>query len=289
MSVLERARRQAGRSVKRYLARHRTSVPLRKGVAICRSLVDGYNNVDYDMETNGEYWVLSALDRWPLSCFIDAGANIGKWTVAVKRYFPQATVHSFEIHPQTFAALSGHINGLTGVNIVNSGLSDRIEDVQLHCFGNQSELTSAFMQPYFEDLPRHTIAGHAVSGDSYVSRESIGRVDFLKIDVEGMEEKVLRGFEETIRREAIDVIQFEYGIRSVFTHFLLHDFYVHLESRGYAVGKIFPGGVDFRPYAVSDENFQGPNYLACRKAKPEYIQRLASRPRLAPSAALPSD
>jgi hypothetical protein len=55
------------------------------------------------------------------------------------------------------------------------------------------------------------------------------------------------------------------------------DFHEYFEARGYAVGKIYPRGVDFRPYAVSDEDFRGPNYLACRKDKPEYIQRLGSR------------
>ncbi|MGC9946214.1 MAG: FkbM family methyltransferase [Bryobacteraceae bacterium] len=244
-------------------------------MAVCRSLVDGYHNLDYDMETNGEYRVLWVLDGWPLSCFVDAGANIGAWTSAVKRYYPEATVHAFEIHPQTFTALTGTINGLSGVHLVNSGLSDRIEDLQLHCFGDQSQLTSAIAYPHGGDLRRHTITGHAVSGDSYVSQKSIGHIDFLKIDVEGMEDKVLRGFEETIRRDAIDLIQFEYGGDNIFTHFLLRDFYGYFESRGYAVGKIYPRGVDFRPYSVADEDFRGPNYLACRKGKPEYIQRLA--------------
>jgi FkbM family methyltransferase len=237
-------------------------------------LVDGYHNHDYDLKTNGEFWVLSTLARFPLSCFIDVGANIGDWTSAVKSTFPSATVHSFEIHPQTFATLSETMGRLSGVNVVNSGLSDRSEDLQLYCFGNQSELTSAIAYPHDEHLRRQTVAGHAVSGDSYVSQKSIDHIDFLKIDVEGMEDKVLRGFEETIRRDAIDVIQFEYGRVNILTHFLLRDFYEYLESRGYSVGKIYPRGVDFRPYSVLDEDFRGPNYLACRKNKPHYILRL---------------
>jgi hypothetical protein len=30
------------------------------------------------------------------------------------------------------------------------------------------------------------------------------------------------------------------------------------------VGKIYPDYVDFRDYDLSDEDFLGPNYLACR-------------------------
>jgi FkbM family methyltransferase len=274
MSILQLARRGAGESVKRYLARHRTAVPVKKALSVCESLLDGYHNQNYDLKTNGEYWVLSTLARFPLACCIDAGANIGEWTAAVKRCCPHATVHSFEIHPQTFSALSGAMDGVAGVHLVNSGLSDRSEEIQLHCFGNLSGLTSAIAYPHPEELRRQTVTGHAVSGDSYVSRKSIGHVDFLKIDVEGMEDKVLRGFEETIRRGAIDVIQFEYGLVNILTHFLLHDFHEYFEARGYAVGKIYPCGVEFRPYSVLDEDLRGSNYLACRKAKPEYIRRL---------------
>jgi len=286
MSILERVTRGTGRSAKRYLARHRTTAPLKLVLSICESLVDGYHNLDYDLKTNGEYAVLSALAKWPLSCFIDAGANIGEWTSAVKRYYPAATVHAFEIHPQTFTDLSRTINGLTGVNLVHSGLSDRTEDVQLHCCGNLPGLTSAIAHPHpalpgvwrlTESSPRETLTGHAVSGDSYISQKSIDHVDFIKIDVEGMEDKVLRGFEETIRRDAIDLIQFEYGRLNILTHFLLRDFHEYFESRGYIVGKIYPDFVDFRAYSVFDEDFRGPNYLACRKTKPEYIRQLGKK------------
>jgi FkbM family methyltransferase len=245
-------------------------------MSICESLLDGYHNLNYYQRENGEFWLLSTLASFPLSCFIDAGANIGEWTSEVKKRFPSATVHSFEIHPQTFVSLSKSTAGLSGVNLVNSGLSDRSENLQLYCFEGYSILTTAVDHPYPEHLRRTTVRGNVISGDSYVSRKCIGHVDFLKIDVEGMEDKVLRGFEETIRRGAIDIIQFEYGSVSIFTRFLLRDFYEHLESRGYAIGKIYPGYVDFRPYSPSSEDFRGPNYLGILRSKSAYIHLLGN-------------
>jgi FkbM family methyltransferase len=244
---------------------------------MCESLLDGYHNLNYGQEENGEVWLLSTLAAFPLSCFIDAGANFGDWTSAVKQCFPSSTVHSFEVHPQTFARLSQCTAGLSGVNPVNMGLSDRSEDLQLHCFGDQAGLTSAVDFPHPENVQRKTITGKVTSGDSYVSEKRIGHIDFLKIDVEGMEDKVLRGFEETISHDAIDIIQFEYGRVNIVTHFLLRDFYEYLEARGYVIGKIYPGYVDFRPYSVDFEDFRGPNYLAILKSKPEYVQRLRNQ------------
>jgi FkbM family methyltransferase len=46
-------------------------------------------------------------------------------------------------------------------------------------------------------------------GDEYMSKNNIQTIDFLKIDTEGYEFKVLKGFGDKIRN--INIIQFEYG------------------------------------------------------------------------------
>jgi FkbM family methyltransferase len=279
MSVIERMRGAFAVRVKRSLAQNRTNPIVRNAMSICESLLNGYHNLNYFQWENGEFWLLSTLASFPLSCFIDAGANVGDWTAEVKKNFPAATIHSFEILPKTFASLSKNTAGLSGVNLVNCGLSDRSGDLQLHCFEGHSGLTSAVDFPHPEQFQHTAIDAHVITGDSYIAENSIEHVDFLKIDVEGMEDKVLGGFEETIRRGAIDMIQFEYGLVNIQTHFLLRDFYEHLESRGYALGKIYPEYVDFRPYSFDAEDFRGPNYLAVLKSKTAYIQRLGKHGR----------
>jgi hypothetical protein len=82
--------------------------------------------------------------------------------------------------------------------------------------------------------------------------------------VEGAEHLVLEGLETQLRSERVRFVQFEYGRVNILTHFLLRDFYQLFASYGYVVGKIYPDYVDFREYDLSDEDFMGPNYLACR-------------------------
>ena len=48
-----------------------------------------------------------------------------------------------------------------------------------------------------------------------------------------------------------------------------------LGSHGYAVGKIYPDYVEFRDYSLDDEDFVGPNYLAVRRERAGWIDRLA--------------
>jgi len=95
--------------------------------------------------------------------------------------------------------------------------------------------------------------------------------------VEGAERLVLKGFSEALDAGRIDVIQFEYGKVAILTHFLLKDFYELFEDKGYAVGKIFPDHVDFRPYKLEDEDFLGPNYLAVRRERADIIEALEKK------------
>jgi hypothetical protein len=113
-------------------------------------------------------------------------------------------------------------------------------------------------------------------GDEFLEREGIGEVDFLKLDVEGAEHLVLQGLERHLRQQRVRFVQFEYGRVNILTHFLLRDFYQLFGAYGYVVGKIYPDYVDFREYDLSDEDFLGPNYLACR-AGDEAVRRLGAR------------
>jgi hypothetical protein len=105
-------------------------------------------------------------------------------------------------------------------------------------------------------------------GDEFLAREGIDEVDFLKIDVEGAEHLVLRGLDGLLRQGRVRFVQFEYGRVNILTRFLLKDFYELFARHNYVVGKIYPDHVEIRDYDLMDEDFLGPNYLACRAGDP---------------------
>ena len=115
------------------------------------------------------------------------------------------------------------------------------------------------------------------TGDDYLAERNIETVDMLKIDVEGAEPLVLDGFRNALSRRKIDVIQFEYGKHSLITRHFLKDFYETLGHYGFVLGKLFPDGVAFKTYDISDENFIGPNYVACRAERRDIIAALHER------------
>ena len=100
----------------------------------------------------------------------------------------------------------------------------------------------------------------------------IQAIDFLKIDVEGMEHMVLKGSRE--RLKGVRCIQFEYGVFNITSRFLLRDFFTFLEPLGFTIGKIYPDHVEFFDYHFVRENFMGNNSLAVQKGDRELVALL---------------
>ena len=256
----------------RLVGRHRQHIVARAIAGVCRRYQSWYGNVNYDLETNGEGRVLEILARFSPRVIFDVGANVGDWSQAAALRCPSAAIHAFEVAPPTFEILRQRTRHVPAIRCRPFGLSDGDETVSLRHFENAPALTTATEYPH--PLPSVAIDGRTRRGDDYVTESGVERIDLLKIDVEGMEERVLRGFSGMFARGAIDVVQFEYGRVSILNHFLLRDAYDFFRSRGFAVGKIYPGYVDFREYALSDEDFLGPNFLACRVARADYLHAL---------------
>ena len=68
-------------------------------------------------------------------------------------------------------------------------------------------------------------------GSDYVKEKNIKTIDFLKIDTEGFEFDVLKGFEEQIKN--VKIIQFEYGGCYLDNNVKLNDIIKYLQNYGF--------------------------------------------------------
>jgi FkbM family methyltransferase len=255
-----------------FVARHRRHRVVRKVAGLCRRYLGWFDNASHDINTNGERLVLQAMGRLNPRVVLDVGAHRGQWTIACKACCPTAEVHAFEIARPTYERLVAGTRHLEGVHCRMVGMSDAPGHVLIRYYPDLPSLTTTtqFPHPYaFEES-----LAEVTTGDMYVQRHHIEHIDLLKIDVEGMEHRVLQGFEGMMARHAIDLVQFEYGRASLVTGYLLRDFHAYFRQRGFVVGKIYPTYVDFRDYTLDDEDFIGPNYLACKADKAADMVRL---------------
>ena len=98
--------------------------------------------------------------------------------------------------------------------------------------------------------------------DDYIEANQIHKINFIKIDVEGHELKVLNGLGKFLNDDFIDFIQFEFGGTNIDSHTNLLDFYVLLEGRGFKICKIMPKFLEIRAYNHRFNNFEFQNYVA---------------------------
>lgn len=231
-----------------------------------------YYNPMKEFEEAGEAQLMDRLMKFKFSTIFDVGANIGEWTKMVHDgRQPWAFIHCFEPMPRVYRKLLANV--LKDQIMPNPfGLSDKIEMLDMLFDDTNDRLTTPCLELAREKPSIVPLL--MVDGDSYCQSRNVEHIDFLKIDTEGHEFKVLKGFHHMLQSESIDIIQFEYGYANVLTKDLLIDFYRLLIPLGYTIGKLSPNGVDFKTYGLLDEDFKGPNYVAVRSKLTDVISEI---------------
>jgi FkbM family methyltransferase len=246
-----------------------------------KTYLRAYHNEDhYRLPHNGELFVIETVARLhggaPLVAF-DVGANNGTWTLQVVNTSTSAQVHCFEIAPQLFKDLTETLHKHANAKLNAVGLSDNEGTLQLKYVPGATSI-STLHEPLVASswgFDHETVSVPVTTGDRYVKDNGIGHIDILKIDTEGHELSVLKGFAETLAAKQVSLIQFEHGSVHIAARSLLRDFYQLLAPLGFTIGRLHPKCVDFKDYNHrEDEQFRMGNYIAVHRSKPDWIAAL---------------
>jgi FkbM family methyltransferase len=262
----------------KHLSRHRNSflsMFIFKNITVLRNHIE---NVNFDQKTNGEGRYLKELSSLNFNVIFDVGANIGEWALCANEIFPESKIHSFEILPKHWNDFTERTRNLSNIKLNQFGLSDFEGTIEVH-FNSRTEADSmATIYPQFimDSEKEHYDSKcecMVKKGSDYVLENNILSVDLMKIDVEGHELKVIRGFGDFIRN--IRLIQFEYGVYNITSRDLLCDFFDYLEKYNFIIGRLYPHFVDFFKYDYSKESFLGGNYIAVDKNDKDILMHLS--------------
>jgi FkbM family methyltransferase len=123
---------------------------------------------------------------------LDVGANIGITAALLSQRLHRGRIHAFEPAATVFSALERNIaaNQLINVTAHNLALSDKSGHVNFNDSSAYGHIST--------DESGHRV--RAATVDEVVAELGLQRLDFIKIDVEGFEEAVLKGAASTIKR-----------------------------------------------------------------------------------------
>ena len=138
------------------------------------------------------------LRKYKISTIIDAGANQGKVSQAVKYIFPEATVYAFEPNQKLHSTIKNTIkNKLT---LISFALSDKNGIAKFHSY---TDPAMSSLLPLAEDKNKKIIKVKTVTIDKYFKNKNLKKEVFLKIDTQGAEELILRGAKNTLKNISI--------------------------------------------------------------------------------------
>jgi FkbM family methyltransferase len=139
--------------------------------------------------------------------FFDVGANLGQYIIRIKSKFKNGVkIYAFEPVLNNYNILSDHVSkNYKDVEIEKYAVSDEdgldilyiplIDDIEIDTqasidYENRKMYYSKFME---QEIQKITI-------DNYVSAKNICRMDFLKVDTEGNDERVIKGGLKSINK-----------------------------------------------------------------------------------------
>jgi len=187
----------------------------------------------------------------------DVGANKGQSLKRFKKIFPNSIIHAFEPIEEEFLKLKEVYKNDDKVFLNNLALGEAecskdfyITKISGNSSFNKLNKNSDWIKTRSKEInvspdkyTKESKKIKVITLDSYCKKNEIGKIDILKIDTQGYEEKVLEGAVNTIRKE-VKFIECEIMLDNVYEKYLnFSDIEKYLIPHNYRLaGLIHHGG-----------------------------------------------
>jgi FkbM family methyltransferase len=221
------------------------AVKSKYGFWYCGNVFD-QSDIAYGIANNGTVeqfeteTVLSILKNLPTAknlIFYDIGANTGWYTMLALSFRKDSIVHSFEPVEEHLTCLKETVclnQEQSRTHIHSIALSNENKSSKILLAGSGSSLESDFLEENdgIQEVSLYTL-------DSYRKKTNLEAPDFIKIDVEGHEYRVLQGAQDTINlTKPVLFVEVAYTLKKAgrnFVHKNYDDIFMIMKNSGYKV------------------------------------------------------
>lgn len=171
-------------------------------------LLDGKSNGN--PKTNGEYKLLKGIfENIVNPSLIDVGANIGEYSKTFLKYIKSNDYKHYLFEPNIHLYEKLKLSFNEKSNIYNYAVGDKNENVNFYFKSDLNDNgQNSLIKHYYLDKKTEI---KMITLDSFLKTHNISNINFIKIDVEGFDFKVLEGTSESLKKGIIDFIQIEYS------------------------------------------------------------------------------
>jgi FkbM family methyltransferase len=193
----------------------------------------------------------------------DVGANQGLWTRALMECAATRVERIYAFEPCEAHRASLEQIRWPGFELVQAAVGREAGTAVIHSEAAGSLTASLHARLDVPQTIREEVP--VVSLDDFAGERGIGRIDFLKMDIEGHELFALQGATTLLSERRIRALSFEFGDSNLNSRTFFRDFWEMLGSLGFGIFRIVPEGKLFpiTRYCRDLEDFVGvSNYVA---------------------------
>ena len=177
--------------------------PIIKFIRLFGYIIIKKRDKDYGFNT-----VLTKLisDNHPL--IFDIGAEDGSSCERYDSILKYPIIHAFEPRPDQFGIMESKFNNKKNIFLNNVAVGSKKEIKKFNQIKGGGR--SSFYKSTVDDLSDQIqIDVQVITIDEYVNKNNIKKINLLKIDTQGHEDEVLKGAQETLKLNKIDIIETE--------------------------------------------------------------------------------
>jgi FkbM family methyltransferase len=172
-----------------------------------------------------------------INTIYDVGANIGQSTMMLHLAFPKADIHVFEPLPECFSKLNKMFGNIPKISLNNIALGDEIgtisfEQNEFSASSSVLAMTKEHIENFSFTSDRSIINVPINTLDNYKPNHKAESNLLIKIDVQGYEDRVIKGGEMTIGQAKVLIIETSFS-QLYEGEALFSDIYNHIISLGF--------------------------------------------------------